>query len=534
MQFPSWSQWFMRSERVRAPFGRHARWAALVVLALTLGLGILGPGRLVGYYPTPISAKPPFDAEASMLGLDYSSKPLSEWINGKKTLIFFFLPTCSHCQDAAPTVAKLAQKYGSKLQIIGVASGRSRLVEMREFQERFGLEFPILQDTSTQFAQKNGVKGTPAWFLTDGVVTNGKRAPAQSFSSFSPEMEGVIEVAIARLLGENPLPLLDPTRYNGSMVCSSCHREEYVSWSLNHHAVAMNSLVKSGKHEDPACIGCHVVGYQKKTGYIDFKSSIHLANVGCEACHGMAGGHNLPMSVEEKLKRSAQTADQKYKDTCVQCHDAKHTIGFSFEKGLPLVGHRQDRTLSEVDWLAKRTKLVNGEVDKPLLEFPPGKLQGAQSCAGCHPGIHATWKADPHGNAMASLKKAGKDQDLSCVPCHGTLREGAKADVLASWEAGVGCERCHGPAEAHVKAGGGRGNIVALTESCPVCVIDSICSSCHTKEQDPDFVLDEALERVRASHRAAKKGGAGTQAPKSPATGAPGGLKRASNEGMVD
>lgn len=478
---------------------RRATLLPLLLVCLMLPL-LLIPGASRGYFPTPVKDQPVWNGDATLLGGDFSAATVNELIGGKLTLVFFFLPTCSHCIDAAPGVRKLAEKYGDRVQFLGIASGRSRLSEMREFVEQFGLPFKVVQDSSQVFAQKNGITGTPTFFLTDGQAV-----PTERFVSYSIETSELLEVAMLRRLGKDPMTVLDPTRYHGSMVCGSCHREEYISWSLNHHSVAMNSLVKTKQHEDPACVSCHVVGFGKPTGYVNLETSAHLAQVGCESCHGMAGGHNQKLSVEEKLKQNAQTVDQKYKDTCVACHDARHTIGFDFAAGVKLVGHKQDRNLTEVNWLAKRTQLVKGEVEKPLLAFPPGKIQGSEACAGCHAPIHKGWKSDPHGMAMETLKKAGKATDVSCVPCHGTLADKSRAQDVAAYQPGVGCESCHGPGEAHVKAGGGKGNIVALTESCPVCVIDAICSSCHNAANDADFKLEEALAKVRAGHKTGMK-----------------------------
>jgi len=37
---------------------------------------------------------------------------------------------------------------------------------------------------------------------------------------------------------------------------------------------------------DPEYIRCHVMGYRKENGFVDFESSPNLVGVGCEMCHG--------------------------------------------------------------------------------------------------------------------------------------------------------------------------------------------------------------------------------------------------------
>lgn len=455
--------------KVKAFGVQYVRWMTLSGLLLVL-LGLLvlpwgGPPAHAQYQVKP-SDQPPLVSDMSLLTLELEAVTLQELIAGRKSLLFYFSPTCGHCRDAAPVVRKLHEKYGAKLPFIGIAPSRVALKDVRAFQEEFGLSFRFASDSSGMFAQKNKVQGTPTFFLSDGSAT-----PTERYALSGPELEIVLEVGMTRYLGGNPLSLLTPDRYHGSLVCGSCHREESTSWSLNHHAVAMSSLFKIQKHEDPACVGCHVTGFQQPTGYKNLLETSHLAHVGCESCHGMAGGHNLPLSVEEKLKQKALPADQKYAKVCVSCHDAKHTIAFDVKKGIPLVGHHHDRTLTQVAWLEKRAKLLKDELDKPLLAFPEGKVQGDAACKSCHAQQHARLQNDPHVKAPQALAKGGS------------------------------CESCHGPGEAHIKAGGTKNTIVGLTESCPVCVIDSICSSCHTRELSPQFELDKALQVVRQAHR---------------------------------
>lgn len=79
---------------------------------------------------------------------------------------------------------------------------------------------------------------------------------------------------------------------------------------------------------------------------------------------------------------------------------------------------------------------------------------GSNVCRTCHPDVWATFYKNPHYKSLASGKE----------PADRT-----------------GCESCHGPGEAHVKAGGGKGTIPAafsLLE--PRQILDN-CLRCHTE-----------------------------------------------------
>jgi len=108
---------------------------------------------------------------------------------------------------------------------------------------------------------------------------------------------------------------------------------------------------------------------------------------------------------------------------------------------------------------------------------------------------------------MASLQ--GKEHEgvaaseaVECVKCHASpkVHGGPVAQELSAFavdEGGVGCESCHGPGGKHVAAGGGTDNIEGLGEDCPVCVLEALCTSCHTSEWDPGWALETRLEAVK-------------------------------------
>jgi hypothetical protein len=101
---------------------------------------------------------------------------------------------------------------------------------------------------------------------------------------------------------------------------------------------------------------------------------------------------------------------------------------------------------------------------------------------------------------MSSLEKHKRTDDVECVRCHATpARPGPPAAALDGYRTaeGVGCEACHGPGGAHIAAGGGKDNIVGLGDSCPVCVIEAVCTSCHTTGWDPLWDLDKDLPKVK-------------------------------------
>ena len=90
--------------------------------------------------------------------------------------------------------------------------------------------------------------------------------------------------------------------------------------------------------------------------------------------------------------------------------------------------------------------------------------------------------------------------DVACVACHTSPKQsGPPPNELSGYQLteSVGCESCHGPGGNHVAAGGGTDNIQGLGESCPVCVLEAICTSCHTQRWDPNWDLDTRLQAIQ-------------------------------------
>lgn len=461
----------------------------LISLIVAIGISTF----IMGYYPYKDSESMKFYSDVSMLSLDLETLSLKDAVSNKKTMVFNFLPKCPHCQASTPKLIELYNKYGTKVQFIGLSAG-GRLSDVRWFKEEFKIPFPVYQDSAQTFSSRHNVKSYPAF-----VFTSGNDDISDIYSSYSKETDTMLEMSLKRMLGENPLSLLKPDTYYGAQVCGTCHIPEYTSWTMTHHSIAIYTLLESKKEADTNCVGCHVVGYQKTNGYKNIDKTPELANVSCEACHGPAGGHNLKDS--EKSAYKSKTLSQKYEQTCRNCHDERHTLGFDFFKAVKVAAHYDNRKVKEVDWLIHRSKLIKGEIDRPLLSFPDGKIQGAEKCLSCHKNYEKNWKENPHNNAMMTLKEKGKDNDITCIKCHATLKDKTKPESIGLYSKSIECESCHGPGEAHVKSGGGKGNIVALTKSCPECVIEAVCTSCHTNEHDAKFSIEKSLQKVREQHK---------------------------------
>src|ERR1700690_430684 len=113
--------------------------------------------------------------------------------------------------------------------------------------------------------------------------------------------------------------------------------------------------------------------------------------------------------------------------------------------------------------------------------FPPiWTFASNEGCGMCHTQEVDQWNTTEHARAYATLKKYKRDRDPECLGCHmtGYLQPGQTTnhDQTVKYFSGVGCESCHGPSAAHVRA-------VDKRTGTSRTVAPDVCLGCHTADQ---------------------------------------------------
>jgi len=144
-----------------------------------------------------------------------------------------------------------------------------------------------------------------------------------------------------------PEPPRQPTpaggSYTGAQTCGGCHVPQYQVFkkTLHHGAQARVTKKDPKRAKLGECTTCHVTGFGFEGGFVDMKRSAHLAEVGCEACHGVGERHaqkggGRGFGVKTGFPGS-------WKPVCVGCHDSTNSPNFDFEKALAKIKHWKDR-----------------------------------------------------------------------------------------------------------------------------------------------------------------------------------------------
>lgn len=444
-------------------------------------------GALANGTPIVLAGGGPWAAprlDISLISPDARAADLDELIT-RPTLLFYYSAGCPHCVQVAPEIPRIAARLKDRADVVAIASGSNSLSQVREFGKAadFG-ELPHYKDFTRKYAAANDILSTPTVLLVRPVEGGG----FESLGEFRPFFGGAGLIAETRLrvvLGDDPYAAFEPGRFYGSKACGNCHVEEYGSWGLTHHSLSYWTIYERELTQDADCVRCHVTALGVEGGFALGEDGSPLAEVGCEACHGPGGPH---------AGTRPPLADSR--GVCVGCHDADHSLVFDAAAALPHVDHYTAAVLSPEAFQEAREALLEGRAEQPLLAFPQGHNQGVQSCGPCHAEQVAAWEKGPHAGAMKTLRRKGSQRDTGCISCHAVARVDAPKKPADWFNEGVGCEACHGPGEKH-GVDEGKGPILGLGTTCPECVIEGICTRCHTPEHDPDWELKAALSGVK-------------------------------------
>jgi len=174
------------------------------------------------------------------------------------------------------------------------------------------------------------------------------------------EMDGLVEAynkALAKEKFKWPRPKDAQPIYAGAKSCAVCHPNEFERWSKGPHKEAIQSLVREGQEYNPSCLNCHVTGYERENGFWDIETSMDMAGVQCEQCHGALAGHvqeenelvlKTPSFAGDGMngsvapvKKNKPVKAQMY--ICSRCHTDKYVLKQPAEEKWKVMGHSRQQ-----------------------------------------------------------------------------------------------------------------------------------------------------------------------------------------------
>lgn len=119
-------------------------------------------------------------------------------------------------------------------------------------------------------------------------------------------------------------------RYVGSAACAECHDLEYenfMKYSKKAHAGDSVKLMSGDltKEELEECYLCHVTGFGKPGGFVNFEETPEMADAGCESCHGPGFDHIEEGGDPALIKGILGVED------CQGCHNPERVEAFDYK-----------------------------------------------------------------------------------------------------------------------------------------------------------------------------------------------------------
>lgn len=403
-------------------------------------------------------------------------------------VIVIFSPNCPHCRDELSFLTRLAASGDLKDRFTVVAISRGSAEKTAQLFAAGKYPFPVLIDGNGTYSARfpSYAGSVPLSYVVDREGRIVSMHPG-----FNRVAADLYRMELRRINDLPNPPLLDANGYSGHERCAVCHRSEHVQWSLTRHADAFLSLVRKGSEDDPACVSCHVTGFDKPGGYVDGRRSARLQDVQCEACHGP--GHSACAAFPGATPQKKTAAE--WKRLCRACHTEEESLNFVFPKRFARILHGNAPDVSSMD-RRERLELLRGYREKKNLFDSPARYVGAGTCRECHQPEYRQWQQTRH--AVAHTVPGAKNASHESVHRYHTGVDQPGGYPEPGRE-GVQCEACHGPGERHVTdpEAAGPGRIVSLKQSCSSCVVEQICRTCHSLEDDPQFDFETAVKKVR-------------------------------------
>ena len=167
---------------------------AIAALAVALGLFFLNRHRALSAAAGATSiARHPFAPEFSLPGLTGQTIDLSAY-RGKIVLLDFWATWCEPCREEIPHFVELQNKYRDQgLQIIGVSMD-DEPEPVREYNQRFNMNYPVAMGDAKTGELYGGVLGLPIAFLIgrDGRI-EAKHIGATDISVFEQEIKALLQ-----------------------------------------------------------------------------------------------------------------------------------------------------------------------------------------------------------------------------------------------------------------------------------------------------------------------------------------------------
>ena len=485
-----------QSFRPRASVGLLVR-AGLASLALAFGATVVpATPVLASSSDTAAASKAAAPAEKPRLpGFDgrlLDGKRLSTAsFAGKRLILFCFNPGIDQVENYAKALARVAPERGRhNFLIAGVALGLDP-TKAREIAAKFGLDFPIFDDSDGRIVERLGLKSPLMLVGSDGEGRVGLAVAGfeheDGLSAVAVEarvrdylrLPGAGDVADGKLDDKPKAPLFEAERMEGGpdfRLADHSGKPVVLMFFLSGCSHCQDALrfFKNELARIPEKIRPVFAGVATDTRTYTIESALAEKQLDF-----------FPVLLDRDQKIATAYASYAIVPDIVLIDKAGRIV------------HRQRSWNEKHDPNVLKmhlARLVGNEV--PMLLDREG-FSGNDACAVCHQAETATWLFTEHAFAFDTLVARASDRDPKCIGCHvvGFGERGGYSETLRQKHfENVGCESCHGRGGGHLEPKPKGGAAKAAVD------YRAACERCHDAKHSLGF--DYATFLPKVSHAA--------------------------------
>ncbi|NBI28519.1 TlpA family protein disulfide reductase [Chengkuizengella marina] len=100
--------------------------------------------------------------------VDINESPFTVHFNEKPTVLLFFTSWCPYCNEDAPKIVELYEKYKDEVNVYGInLIYQDDLVEVKKYIDEHQIQYPILLDKTGEHYKNYGDFGFPSLYFID-------------------------------------------------------------------------------------------------------------------------------------------------------------------------------------------------------------------------------------------------------------------------------------------------------------------------------------------------------------------------------
>lgn len=187
----------------------------------------------------------------SMKTLDGRVLSSADW-RGKVTILNFWATWCAPCRAEIPDLVALQQKYGDKLQIVGISEDEEPPEVVKRFADQYRINYPVVMKTPEIGQAFPGIYALPTTVILDREL----RVVQRHVGLLNREMTEMETLALAGLLPNASIEYVEYEDENKKLIRNAAQATSIPGIELDKLTPAVRAAVLQKLNAESCTCGC--------------------------------------------------------------------------------------------------------------------------------------------------------------------------------------------------------------------------------------------------------------------------------------